>query len=554
MTRVGEGVRGDGDQRHDGSDKRPLLRHSDPNGKALLKRSSRSRARFYILAFTAVLGGAALLVGVVPLFEASTEAVPRVKPEVPVTAINQGSAPANNSPVLAVHPRQPRFVALANRLDAPDFSCNLHISGDGGRGWLPARPVPELPLGAEKCYAPEVAFDGEGVLYYLFVGLQGAGNEPMGAFLTTSHDNARTFTPPRQVLGPANFGVRMEIDPTVGDRGRIHLAWLHATSDPPLGGFGPPPNPILTAHSDDGGETFSKPVQVSDANRQRVVAPALALGPDHAVHIGYYDLGQDAVDYQGLEGPTWEGTWSLVVASSTDGGQGFASGVVVDDRVTPNERVALVFTMPPPALVADDRRLCAAWTDARNGDADAVIRCSFDGGRSWQELRRLNDDAVGNGRSQYLPRLALSPDGRLHAVFYDRRASVENVVNELYYTYSTDEGLNFAENLPVTRDGSNSRIGQQYAVVSAEGQVEFGARIALLAQADSVLAAWTDTRNSKAQTTGQDIFATEIVFQTKGATTTAARVAGFILLLSGALALVLMLLQDRHGSQAAGNA
>lgn len=147
-------------------------------------------------------------------------------------------APANNSPLLVEDPTEPRFVVMANRVDAPVFSCGLQVSGDAGRRWRSANPVPALPPGAERCYAPEVAFDREGVLYYLFIGLHGAGNEPMGAFLTTSRDRALTFSVPRRVLGPFNFGVRMAIDRTLGTSGRIHLTWLHATSDPPTGGLG----------------------------------------------------------------------------------------------------------------------------------------------------------------------------------------------------------------------------------------------------------------------------------------------------------------------------
>ncbi len=443
---------------------------------------------------------------------AGPAAPPQVLPEVPVTATDSRVGPANNTPMIVADPSEPSFVALANRQDAPDFSCTLHVSGDGGRGWLPVQPVPELPDGAEKCYAPEVAFDREGTLYYLFVGLAGGGNEPMGAFLTTSTDRGQTFSAPRPVLGPLNFGVRMAIDPGLGEKGRLHLVWLHATSDPPLGAFGPPPNPVLAAYSDDGGATFSSPVQVSDPERQRVVAPALALGPDHAVHVAYYDLKDDLIDYQGLEGPTWKGTWSLVVASSSDGGATFSRGESVDDEIVPHERVMLIFTMPPASLVADDEgRLCAAWTDARHGDADAVARCSNGRGEPWGELRRLNDDPQGNGSSQYMPRLSVSPEGRIDAIFYDRRDDAEDIGNHVYYTFSTDEAETFASNLRLTADGSSSQIGQRYTNTSAEGLVEFGSRLGLLSQPHQVVAAWTDTRNSK-QPPGQDVFATTVVF------------------------------------------
>lgn len=459
----------------------------------------------------------ASLAGMRQLVEADSTgdaSAPRIEPEVPVTAMHRGLGLASNSPSLLADPTDARFVVLANRLDAPDFGCALQISGDAGTSWSSVRAVEELPSGADKCYGPEVAFDRDGVLYYLFVGLAEPGNEPMGVFLTTSRDRARSFSPPRRVLGPLNFAVRMAMDPTMGEDGRLHIAWLHATSDPPLGGFGPPPNPILAAYSDDGGETFSEPVQVSDPDSERVVAPALALGPEKTVHVGYYDLKRDAVDYQGLEGPVWPETWSLVLASSRDGGASFDRGSVVDTDIVPPGRVMLIFTMPPPTVRTDKSgRVYAAWHDARNGDWDVFMRRSEDSGRTWEKPLRLNDDPVGNGLAQYLPQLSVAPNGRLDVIFYDRRGDSDNVRNDVYYTFSTDGGKRFAPNIELTDHPSDSGIGQQYVHASAQGQVEFGSRLALLSEQMRALAAWTDTRNSQPSSTGQDVFATKIIFR-----------------------------------------
>jgi len=459
------------------------------------------------VALLAITGGISIVTGRLSLATAGTGS-PQPGIETPVTAMDLSVEPASNSPLLVSDPTERRFVVMANRIDSPAFSCALQVSGDGGQSWEPVDAVPDLPVGADTCYAPEVGFDRDGVLYYLFVGLHGAGNEPMGAFLTTSADRARTFSPPRQVLGPLNFGVRMGIDRDLGRSGRIHLLWLHATSDP-AGGFGSPPNPILTAYSDDGGVTFSDPLEVSDPGRQRVVAPALALGPDHAVHVAYYDLKNDDRDYRGLEGPVWEGTWAVVAATSTDGGRSFGAGAVVDDEVGPPERVMLIFTMAPPSLAVNSGRTCVAWTDARSGDADALLRCSADGHR-WAEPVRLNDDRAGTGRRQYLPRLAMAPDGRVDAIFYDRRDDPENLLNHVYYTFSTDGGRSFAPNVRITGDPSYSRIGQQYGVTSAEGQFEIGARLGLLSDPGRALAAWADTRHYLEGTRNQDIFVAEI--------------------------------------------
>ncbi|MGH9151941.1 MAG: sialidase family protein [Acidimicrobiales bacterium] len=460
--------------------------------------------------------------------------------------MDQSVGPANNSPTVLADPTDGRFVVVANRLDAPDFGCALQVSGDGGHSWAPAQPVPGLPSGAEKCYAPEVAFDRRGVLHYLFVGLAGRGNEPMGAFLTTSADRGRSFSRPRRVLGPLNFAVRMAIDPGLGDRGRIHLVWLHATSDPGVGSFGPPPNPVLAAHSDDGGETFSEPVQVSDGDRLRVVAPALALGADHRVYVAYYDLERDAVDYHGLEGPVWAETWSVVLARSDDGGRSFQPGVVVEGSVVPHERVMLIFTMAPPALAVGGERACVAWPDGRHGDADVLVRCSSDRGRTWSDAARVNDDPVGNGKSQFLPRLALSPDGRLDAVFYDRRIDIRNLVNELFYAYSTDGGRRFAPNVKVSSEGSFSLIGQRYLNPSASGLVEFGSRVGLLSRDREVVVAWADTRNSRPNTTGQDVFSTVLSFPSAGGRGSTAALAGVVLVAMGALVLTALVVRGRR--------
>lgn len=332
----------------------------------------RRRARWCLIFSAGVL---------VALFWTATKPGPRptlgpsIGPEIRLTANDPRLPRAQNSPTLIAHPIDESFVVLTNRWDAPIFNCALQISIDGGNRWFQANAVTQLPAGAEKCYAPEIGFDSAGTLHFLFVGLRGVGNTPMGVFLTSSTDRGQHFSAPRPVLGPNSFGVRMVIDAASGSSGRMHLVWLQANSEPGRGSLPPGPNPILSAHSDDGGQSFSEPVRVSDTDRQRAVAPALATGAGGTVYVLYYDLGADARDYQGLEGPTWEGQWSLVLSTSRDGGRHFGAGRLVDGGVVPPERVMLIFTMPSAAMVADrGGRVFVAWTDARNGDWDVLLR------------------------------------------------------------------------------------------------------------------------------------------------------------------------------------
>lgn len=484
-----------------------LLRSDRSRTAGPVSRRCVRRSRWLVFAtvasFAGSLGGAG---------SAAAETVAR-GPEVPATATNLLHKVASNTPMFAVHPTRPEVVAMANRVDFPAFSCALQMSGDGGRSWVPAQPVSKLPADIEKCYGPEVAFGQDGRLYYLFVGLKGSGNRPAGAFLTSSSDLGRKWSTPRRVLGPLRFQVRMALDRQSGDQGRIHLVWLESRADPPLGGFPPVPNPIMSAYSDDGGRRFSKPVQVSDPDRLRAVTPALALGADNRVHVAYYDFGDDARDYQGLEGPRWEEPWSVVLATSVDGGRSFTAGQVVEKGVVPPERVMLVYTMPPPSLVADGKHVYLSWHDARNTDWDAFLRASEDGGRTWSRAKRLNDDALSNGYHQYLPRLSVSPGGRLDAVFYDRRTSTKNALNDVYYTFSTDHGATFSRNLRLTTFSSNPKSGPQYANESAKGLFEFGSRLGLLSGRSAAVAAWTDTRNSDLVPPSHDIYTTRIAVE-----------------------------------------
>lgn len=467
--------------------------------------SARSLLWVGLVAMTCLL----FAVGAVVWFQQASDSSYAPAEDVPATANQATPTRAQNSPMLAVDPTHPEFVALAHRQDAPDFDCGLQISGTGGRGWVGAEPVPQLPEGAEKCYAPQVAFDDEGTLYYLFVGLHGEGNVPMGVFLTTSSDRGRSFEPPREILGAHNFQVRLAIDRTVGGEGRLHLVWLSVREEPPLGGLPPGPNPILHAYSEDGGRSFSEPVQVNDASRDRAVAPALTVGEDDRVHVLYYDLKEDARDYQGLEGPVWEGTWSLVATTQNRNG-GFSEGVVVDDGLVPPERVMLIFTMPPPAVTADGAgNVYAGWHDGRNGAWDVFVARSEDGARSWGEPVGLGDDESGDGSNQYLPQLETAPEGRLHAIYYDRRNDPENVRNDVYYTVSENRGRTFGEDFKLTSKMSDSRSGAEYAVPSASGQVEFGSRLALQSQSGELIAAWTDTRNAPSSRY-QDVFTAKV--------------------------------------------
>jgi hypothetical protein len=416
---------------------------------------------------------------------------------------------AHNSPTLVANPVDPSNLAISNRVDSPRFSCALHLSFDGAASWGQT-PIP-VPRGEQpKCYAPDVAFGRDGTMYLSFVTLKGRGNVPNAVWLTTSSDGGRTLSAPSKILGPLAFQVRLTADPTIDDR--LYLTWLQA-SGVSLYRFAETGNPINLARSDDGGETWQGPEQVSDPARERVVAPVFSIGPDSALYIAYLDLEEDKLDYDGAHegrgGPPYPGAFSLVLARSVDSGATW-NETVLSDTIVPSERF-LAFLPPLPSLAVDHTsgEVYIAYHDARLGDSDVWMWKSSNGGESFSPPLRVNDTKERDGTTQRLPKLAVSPGGRLDVVYYDRRRDPDDVMTEVRLQSSFDHGISFTSSLPLSDAAFDSRIG----FGSERDMAEAGSRLGLLSTDDHALAVWADTRRGTNVTRKQDLMRAIVAFE-----------------------------------------
>ncbi len=426
----------------------------------------------------------------------------RVGPDAPVnlSARSPGDISAHNSPTLVRNPARPANLAVSSRIDTPFFSCALHVSIDGGTHWTQTA-IP-APKGEEaKCFAPDVAFSRDGTLYLSFVTLAGNGNVPHALWLSRSTDGGRTLSDPVKVRGPLTFQVRLAADP-VRPR-RVYLTWLQA-SDVGTLKFTAPGNPILAARSDDAGATWSKPARVSSAARGRVVTPAPVVGQDGTLYVLYLDLGADRLDYEGAHegrgGPAYRGPYTLVLARSQNAGRRWQESVV-DTRLSAIARF-VVFLAPAPSVAVDrGGRVYAAFQSDTLGDADVWLWSLDPGSSSWRGPTRVNDTRRHDGSAQYLPKLAVAPDGRLDVLYYDRRADRRNLRNEVSLQSSFDHGRTFTPSLRLSSRPSDSRIG----FGAKEGLPDLGSRLALISGDRAALGLWTDTRAGTPATQKQDL-------------------------------------------------
>jgi len=484
--------------------------------------------------------GAALLVASVLLLAASAlvgaDGPQRDGSDRPVNAGagDLGDISAHNSPTVIRNPRDRRNLVVTNRIDSPDFSCTVHVSSDGGRRWRPTRvPIPPGP--GRKCYAADAVFGADGTLHVSYVTLQGRGNTPSAAWVASSRDRGRTLAAPRKVAGPLAFQVRITADP--GRPGTLYLSWVQAREVGTLRFTAG--NPIVVARSDDGGRNWSRPVRASAPTRPRALAPSAVVGPGGRLYLLYLDVKEDTLDYEGghdaFGGPPYAGRFSLVLARSLDRGATWTESVV-DDGVVPTRRF-VAFLPPFPSLAVDRKsgKLYVAFHDGRDGDPDVRLWSLAPGAGTWSEPVRVNDTPVRDGTAQYMPKLAVAPDGRLDVVYYDRRDDEgSNVFNDVSLQSSDDGGRTFGPRAVLSSTAFDSRIG----FGSERGLADLGSRLGLASDDDGALAVWSDTRSGTDASSKQDLY---LALAGAGSSPTVAslRYSGSGLLLFGVLSLVI---------------
>lgn len=402
---------------------------------------------------------------------------------------------AHNSPAAATDPTRPRVLATVNRIDSPEFSCALARSDNGGASWEPLE-IP-LPADAPNCYWPDVAFDDSGRLLVLFSATGGRFNRPVGVWLQAFDREGIPEGHAVRVAGESAFQARLAVRAQ-----RVLATWVQAgpaSLERPLG-LAPEPNPVVVAVSADGGRAFGQPVELAQP-RRLAVQPSLVTGPDGLVIVGALDLGGDRLDYEALHdgrgGPPAEGHWRIITWASADGGATFGAPVVVSDTLVIPQRIIVEFA-PTPGFARDPvtGRVYATWDAGRGDDRGVFVSWSDDGGDTWSPPSRVAERA----RSQFLPAVAVAPDGRVDILFYDRSADPDDVLAEVVLASSGDGGASFST-LTVSDRSFDSGIG----LGSHQGLPVLATQLAVVSDEQTSAAFWADTRHGDLVTNVQDL-------------------------------------------------
>ena len=428
------------------------------------------------------------------------------------------------SPALAVDPRRPAVLAIATA-DTRSSQCAVHVSSNGGLNWtaVSGPQVPEWPNCVRNTQGPiaAVAFGRDSTLYYAFVGWKPTDWHSR-IFLARSTDLGRTWQTtmlpglePHEDRGDAGSNAlpAIKVDPTRPNR--VYVAWSQNYGlwnlEPQLpagktqADF---PRRAMLAVSDDGGRTFSQPLDLGGGIKTSHTQPQLVVGKDGAVYAffgewrgAHFSPTQPAQDVH------------IFQATSTDGGKTFAQKTI---HTTPGGDNYDFLITPVPAVDPSTGDLYLAWEDAGRRQPAVLFMRSTDRGNSWSDPLKLND--VENRRrwdfSEMNPWLTVSPSGRLDAAWYDWRddtafapaagsARATNALQNVYYSSSTDGGRTWTPDVRVTDRSIDRRVSDVWAT-GVHGPV------GLASTDEAVYVAWDDTRNATADSKAQDIYATRL--------------------------------------------
>lgn len=208
---------------------------------------------------------------------------------------------------------------------------------------------------------------------------------------------------------------------------------------------------ILFARSDDGGNTFSAPINLSNsiggAGKGRI-------NPE-TWHNGSYDL---VADGDGALYAAWtEYDGQLWFSRSTDGGRNFSRPRRLAGGGNANP------TRAPSLALGPDRTLYLAWTVGEDNAADIRLAKSGDGGITFSEPRLV---ATSDNYSD-APKLAIDPAGVLHLV-YAESSGGPFARYRIRYTRSSDGARRFDTPRDISNPMPESVVSAAFPALSID--------------------------------------------------------------------------------------
>ena len=356
---------------------------------------------------------------------------------------------AGNEPSIAVDPTAPNRMVIGWRQFDTVLNnfrqAGVGYSDDGGRSWtFPGVLEPGIFRSD-----PVLDFDAEGNFYYNSLTNEGGG---FSCQVFRSVDGGVTWGEPIWAWGGDKQW--MVIDRTGGiGHGNIYANWtvFFSICD---GQF---------TRSYNGGDSYLPCIDVPGIPQWGT----LAIGPDGELYIagGEFNVAKSST----LQDPLHPPQFDFVTPVNLNGSIGFG----LDPNPGGLSGQAWVATDVSDGPMRGNVYLLSSVNPPGSDPLDVSFARSTDGGVTWSDPVRVNDDPGNNGAYQWFGTMSVAPNGRIDVIWNDTRNSGQANLSELFYSSSTDGGVTWSANTqlsPVFNSWlgwpNQSKMGDYYDMIS----------------------------------------------------------------------------------------
>ena len=331
-------------------------------------------------------------------------------------------------PTIYLNPKNTNEMVAGSNID------NYFYSNDGGYNW----EIGDLDSQYGVWGDPVVICDTTGSFYFFHLSNPDVGNWIDRIVCQKSTDGGATWSS-GTYMG-LNGAKAQDKHWAVVDRtnNNIYVTWTQFDS------YGSALSDdfsnIMFSKSYDGGETWSEAIQINEVSGDCIDSDSTtegavpAVGPNGEIYV------------------CWAGPDGLIFDRSVDEGMSWLD----DDIIIGEFPGGWDYNIPGisrcngmPITVCDlsggpnNGTIYVNWSDQRNGedDTDVWLVKSVDGGFTWTEPKRVNDDPPG--KQQFFTWMDIDQtNGNLYFVYYDRRA-YDDENTDVYMAQSIDGGESF---------------------------------------------------------------------------------------------------------------
>ncbi len=395
----------------------------------------------------------------------------------------------NGEPYLAINPTNNQnlvsaWMSLGLSNGQYRIAIKTRTSFDGGTSWSTANILPHFGAGFGSADV-SMAFDKNGLLYISYIDYKQAPDSG-GIYVARSFNGGLNWDTPTKAFDMYDVAAKRPIDRpwlVVDKSNTVNSGTLYITTKPAP--WIAPPNRNYFKVSADSGHTWTSIANVDGGTHlvgnliaQPMAAPTTTVNGNFCAAYPSYVASQNTYP-------------AYYLAKSSNMGQTFSYTTIFSGLVTPidtNFKSGYRLAASP----IDSNKLVFLIPSGTNGDLDILAHHSNDGGQTWSNSIRVNDDALSNGKAQDMVWGAYNEQGNLVVTWRDRRNSTAdgfwNAGYDFYYTTSTDNGQTFS---------ANQKLTSQYVAFDTILTQSGNDMMGCVYSGDTLFSAWGDTRTGK---------------------------------------------------------